>query len=90
VSGNEVVTQDFVMTIQAEYGTTTGRVPSRQGPDRRRVRLLRPVHQGHRGEVQRLHGCQLPDRDRLGRQWYHGIDNLAINFEVSAICVSAS
>ena len=90
VSGREVVTGDFVMTLQVEYGTSTvdcpaGKVPVAGGYDYSDL-----FTKGVAPKYENFIGASYPTATGWAVKWYHGIDNLAINFSVYAICALAS
>jgi hypothetical protein len=90
VSGYEVVTDDFVMTLQAESGTSTvecptGKVPIGGGYDYSDL-FTKNVAPKYENFI----GASYPTGTGWAVKWYHGIENLEINFSVYAVCASAS
>ena len=90
VSGYEVITDDFVMTLNVEYGTSTvdcpvGKVPIGGGYDYSDL-FTKNVATKEKDFM----GASYPTESGWAVKWYHGIDNLAINFTVYVICASAT
>jgi len=90
VSGYEVLTEDFVMTLQVESGTSTvdcpvGKVPTGGGYDYSHLFTLSVAT-----KEKNFMGASYPTESGWAVKWYHGIDNLAINFTVYVVCASAT
>lgn len=91
VSGYEVVTGEFTMALNVEYGTSTldcptGKVPLGGGYDF--------------SEVYTVFSISTPEKDFMGAsypsgtgwtvKWKHGISNLPIDFTMYVVCATAS
>lgn len=90
VYGYEVVSQAFSMTLAVEYGTSSvdcpvGKVPIGGGYDYSDL-FTKNVATKEKNFM----GASYPTETGWAVKWYHGIDNLAINFTVYAVCATAS
>jgi hypothetical protein len=90
VSGYERVNADFMMALGVESGTSSvdcpvGKVPIGGGYDFSDLftKNIAPKYED-------FMGASYPTATGWSVKWYHGIDNLAINFSVYAICETAS
>jgi hypothetical protein len=90
VSGYEVVTDDFVMTLGVVSGTSTvecpdGKVAIGGGYDYSDL-FTKFVE----AKWENFIGASYPDGSGWTVKWFHNMDNLAINFSVYAVCATAS
>jgi hypothetical protein len=90
VSGYEVVTDDFVMGVNVETGTSTvacpeGKVAIGGGYDYSEL-FTKSISTMEDNFI----GASYPNGDSWVVKWRHGTSGLLINFSVYAVCASAS
>lgn len=90
VSGYEIVTDDFVMTLNVEYGTSTvdcpeGKVPIGGGYDYSHL-----FTNSAAAKEKNFMGASYPTETGWTVKWYHGLEGIATQFTVYAVCATAS
>jgi hypothetical protein len=88
VSGYEVVSDDFVMTDQVEFGTSTVNCPVGKQPIGGGYDYSDLFTKGVAPKEKNFMGASYPTETGWAVKWYHGIDNLEIEFSVYVICAS--
>jgi hypothetical protein len=89
VSGYEVVTGDFAMTLNVDSGTSTVDCPSGKVPVGGGYDFSDLFHYSIASNYEDFMAASYPTATGWAVKWYHGIDNLVIQFSVYAVCAVA-